>query len=310
MPICDVSVVIPTYNRPELLKRALMSVARQTCAPRETIVVDDNSEAPVEPFVAGLDLGIPVKAIRHDENRGPAAARNTGLRAAKGTYVAFLDCDDEWLPQKLEHQIGFLTTAERSSNHPVASATGFEIDHGLGTFVRRPNDHRSTEDIIWGCGLSPGSTLMCNRALFHEFGPFNEALRRFEDWDWLLRFIEPGTVAVLPDVLARVHVLSRPAEAVVRQSGARLYDLALASHLSRHPAMMRRLRSSLFIEYAAASHHAGRSVEAALWAIRALLLWPFRNLGFFWRLTGHVARGRPSHSPRPEAAAERLAGNG
>src|SRR6185436_1915261 len=98
MPL--VSVIIPTLNRPVFLQAALRSVLCQTSKDFEVLVVDDGSTIDVFPILKGLDDGR-IRYFRHESNRGEAAARNTGIRNARGAYVAFLDDDDEWLPEKL-----------------------------------------------------------------------------------------------------------------------------------------------------------------------------------------------------------------
>src|SRR3954464_14214558 len=90
------SVIIPTYGRPKFLSEAVASVLAQTCADFECIVVDDAG-----PELATLPNDARIRVIRRDENGGPPAARNTGIDAARGTYVAFLDDDDVWLPTRL-----------------------------------------------------------------------------------------------------------------------------------------------------------------------------------------------------------------
>src|SRR5690242_15610224 len=103
---CDVSVVIPVYNRAELLRWPLRSIADQTLPPLEVLVVDDCSapdeagkiRALVERFGNSLNL----RLLRTDRNGGQSYARNLGIREARGKYVAFLDSDDFWLPEKLE----------------------------------------------------------------------------------------------------------------------------------------------------------------------------------------------------------------
>ena len=101
----SVSVVIPTFNRKELVFQALDSVARQTCPPLEVIVVDDcSSDGTVEALRAAR-FPFPVRIVSQATNQGPAAARNAGILKAGGRYIAFLDSDDVWLPEKLERQV-------------------------------------------------------------------------------------------------------------------------------------------------------------------------------------------------------------
>ena len=99
-----VSVIIPTYNRAHLVGRAIRSVLNQTYQDFEIIVVDDGSTDNTEEVVKSFN-DPRIRYIRHEENKGAAAARNTGIKAAKGKFIAFQDSDDEWLPKKLEKQM-------------------------------------------------------------------------------------------------------------------------------------------------------------------------------------------------------------
>jgi len=102
-----VSAVITTYDRPTHLRSAVESVREQTYDRIELVVVDDHSETPARDTLRDVELEplAGFECIRHEENRGANAARNTGIRAASGEYVAFLDDDDQWLPEKTERQV-------------------------------------------------------------------------------------------------------------------------------------------------------------------------------------------------------------
>ena len=102
-----VSVVIPTYNRAELINRAIESVLQQTYSDVEIIVVDDASEDETESAVKKIKSD-KLRYIRLKQNGGACKTRNMGIRAAKGNYVAFLDSDDMWKTDKLEKQMAFL----------------------------------------------------------------------------------------------------------------------------------------------------------------------------------------------------------
>src|SRR5215471_7855638 len=102
-----VSVIIPTHNRAEFLRSAITSVLNQTYQDFEIIVVDDASTDKTPEVVASFHDG-KIKYIRHDANKGDAGSRNTGIRNSSGDFLAFLDDDDEWLPEKLQMQVGLL----------------------------------------------------------------------------------------------------------------------------------------------------------------------------------------------------------
>lgn len=101
----DISVVLPVYNRARELERALASIAGQTRPVDEVIVVDDRSTDRSVEAACAFRGPFEVVVLRHDRNAGASAARNTGLAAARGRWVAFLDSDDEWLPDKIERQL-------------------------------------------------------------------------------------------------------------------------------------------------------------------------------------------------------------
>lgn len=102
-----VSAIITTYNRPTHLRDAIGSVLEQTYDTIELVVVDDHSETPAEAVVDDLELDAleRCQVVRHEENRGANAARNTGIQSATGDYVAFLDDDDQWVPKKIARQV-------------------------------------------------------------------------------------------------------------------------------------------------------------------------------------------------------------
>lgn len=116
-----VSVIVPTFNSAATIERALTSVAAQTYRPAEVLVIDDASSDDTVAVATELAarLGSPrIRIIRHEQNRGPAAARNAGWDEAKFSYVAFLDADDTWHPRKLEIQYGWM------AQHPDVGISG------------------------------------------------------------------------------------------------------------------------------------------------------------------------------------------
>src|SRR5215510_15182639 len=129
MVMALVSVIVPTYNRADTIKRAIRSVRAQTFTDWELIVVDDGSTDNTVALIEGCDPRL--KLIRQ-ENQGTAVARNAGLRASEGSYIAFLDSDDEWLPHHLELCVGFL---EAFPGEQFVTSELWE-DLGQGRFVK------------------------------------------------------------------------------------------------------------------------------------------------------------------------------
>lgn len=252
-----VSVVIPVFNRAHLVASAIDSVLGQSCddISVDLIIVDDGSS---DDLAGTLQrYGSRIACIRHDKNAGAAAARNSGVAAARGDYVAFLDSDDEWLPKKLALQIGMM----RDRNW-VASCTAYYL-------ARRGSAERvspaletgtlSLSDLVWGCFVSPGSTLVFKRELFQEVGPLDTRLGRLEDWDWLLRYAYKHNLAFIAEPLARIHVTPMTNFAPVLS--------ALDAMRSKHSVKLsgrdrRHFGAALDMEKAAAFYRAGRIGEA------------------------------------------------
>lgn len=197
-----VSVIIPVFNRQDVLRRAVASVLAQTFQDYELIVVDDGSAKQVVDALSEARDKISLCVIRHDRNRGAAAARNTGAGAASGRYLAFLDSDDTWYNEKLALQVAFME-AEAGRR---ASCTGFALVGEHGVFDRRlPPEVSDLGEILWGCRISPGTTLMIERTLWEETGPMDETLDRLEDWDWMIHAVKHAPFHGLREVLAEVH---------------------------------------------------------------------------------------------------------
>jgi glycosyltransferase involved in cell wall biosynthesis len=196
-----VSVVIPTFARPQLVVRAARSALEQTLRTIEVIVVVDGRDRPT--IDALTQIRDPrTRVILPDRHLGNADARNTGVERSHARWVAFLDDDDEWAPQKLSAQ---LRTAERSRYHyPIVSCHILARD-GQGRFVwprRRPSPNEPLGDYLFcrrspftGEGIIQTSTIFTSRDLLDAV-PFASGLRRYVDIDWLLRATARSGVGV------------------------------------------------------------------------------------------------------------------
>lgn len=172
-----VSVVIPTYNRPEQLIRACDAVFRQTYEPIEVVVVNDNSDADYSGVVA--ELGSKITYVERTVNGGGSAARNTGIEAAKGEYVAFLDDDDIWNTDKLMKQIASLDGIHSASH------CGYEL-RSTGKIRIEEKAIISGEDLRENNKLASTSGLLAKRELLLKHR-FDETLKRSQDWDLYIR---------------------------------------------------------------------------------------------------------------------------
>ena len=257
--------------------RALRSVTCQSFDDLEIIVVDDGSTDETVAIVEAAHIPN-LTLIRHPWNQGAAAARNTGIRASRGRYVAFLDSDDVWAPEKLTRQLSKL---DRVLADIMACTSGYCL-HRHGTKVSIPNDlspGQFRQQILFGCSISPGTTLVVDRRVFDKIGFFDVTLRRLEDWDWLLRFAEHYDMTSVTEPLADVYLepTSRPELVLDALRRIRTTHLRrLSSWTAR-----RQLLSSVLVEHAAVMNRSGKPLCAVLIILASLALYPFRNAAFY-----------------------------
>jgi glycosyltransferase involved in cell wall biosynthesis len=193
-----VSVIIPVYNQAKLLAEALDSVQAQTFENLETIVIDDNSTTD---FKSILDEhGDSIRVITHKENKGAAAARNTGIEAARGQYISFLDADDLWRPRKIEKQH---TVFERGDDNLGLVYTGFAHQDTDGSeWIRRPRTRGDIYVEELECDrIHPTSTVMIRRECVDRVGRFDTSLPSRQDYDLWIRITEHYEVDYVDDVL-------------------------------------------------------------------------------------------------------------
>ena len=203
MPARLISCIVPVFNGERYLAEALQSILAQTYRPLEIIVADDGSTDGTADVVAGY--GDQVHYL-WQPNSGPATARNLGLATAQGEFVAFLDADDLWHPEKLMRQMARIE-ARPELDLTVAHVQNFGIPEPVEE-AERARNHRLGHAL-------PGyttATLLARRTLFEVVGPFDPALQHGDSLDWFLRAAEQGAVMeLIPDVLAyrRLHQSNR-----------------------------------------------------------------------------------------------------
>lgn len=181
-------MVIPTYKRPHLLVRAIDCVLKQTYPNLEIVVVDDGSGDETESTVRGI-VDPRVRYVRHEINKGLPAARNTGIRAARGDCIAFLDDDDEWRIDKLERQVKVL------EKYDAVLCTGIWNGYPL-RIHNRPDVTLS--DLRAG-SFNPSGLLVRTHVLREVW--FDEGLREGEDWDALIRIAQRYSIGWEPEPL-------------------------------------------------------------------------------------------------------------
>ena len=198
-----VSVIIPTYNRANLIGRAIQSVLDQTYRNIEIIVVDDASNDNTEEIVTKF-RNKNVVYIRHDRNKGGGAARNAGIIASSGQYIAFLDDDDEWLNDKLEKQVQTIKTL---SPEWGGIYCGFYRITGKKTEkveVFEKGDLK-TELLREKLDIGSSSTLLFIKKIIIEIGLFDETFERNQDFELLIRFFRKYKLFSLKEPLVKIY---------------------------------------------------------------------------------------------------------
>ena len=192
-----ISVVISTYNRKNLLKRAIESVIKQTLNPFEIIVVDDGSIDGTQSWLADK---FPFVRCLYQNNSGVSRARNNGIKSAQGSWIALLDSDDEWLPDKLEQQVKLI----RDIPETLFCHTN-EIWIRNGVRVNQMKKHQKYggdifEKCLDMCRISPSSSII-KKEIFDIVGLFDESLNICEDYDLWLRITSKFSVSFLDQPL-------------------------------------------------------------------------------------------------------------
>jgi glycosyltransferase involved in cell wall biosynthesis len=272
-PTPEISVVIPTRNRWRALSTTLASALGQEGVEHEVIVVDDASTDGTPERLAQMDAPR-VRIIRHPARRHVAAARNSGIEAARGAWVAFLDDDDLWAPHKLRLQLAAASTPETVMAY--AAAVMVDPDRSLLATRAAPPPDGLLPMLLRGNWIPVGaSNVIARTQVVKRLRGFDERLRHFADWDMWIRLAAEGSAAACPEPLAAY---------VVHPHNMLLSD---SRHVPKEFGVMLRKHRARAGEYGVAPDRifpdemgvyrwlgwtharAGRRTRASLWYLRA-----------------------------------------
>ena len=306
-----VTVVLTTYDRREFLPEAIETVAEQTYDEIELVVVDDHSsESPRDIVENAPDEGLrDIVFVRHDENRGASAARNTGIKRASGELIALLDDDDLWEPDKIERQVAVF---RRSGEEVGVVCTGIRSVDADGATFRTKEVERNgkiTKQLLCGASV-PMPSVLVRLSVINDAGLFDERLRLYEDQEWMIRLSQQGEFRSVGDPL----VVSR------RDGHTQLTDDIETKRTESYPLFMEKCRPiaaeygrlferkmvahwSFTLGYVSLAH--GEAAQARGFIGEAIRTWPFASefylyglfaaLGDRWYARARTAKRRIEH---------------
>ena len=274
-----VSVIIPAYNAARTLETTVQSVYGQSLQDFEIVIVDDGSKdntLEVAQRIAASDSRIKVVA---QSNSGAAAARNAGIKAAMGEYVAFLDADDLWLPQKLERQIALLN----SEKDAAAVQTGaYYVNDDLEVLSVRPcviPEDVLLETLLFRSFPALMSTLLVKRSAFDKIGLLNTKLVILEDWELAIRLSRFCNLKSIEEPLAlyrnypgnrsrdlSIHI--EPGHIILEKL---FQDPTLPAHIKQRKAL---IYSTFYRMLSGAAFNVGKYGDTLKFGIKSLLTHP------------------------------------
>lgn len=199
-----VSVIIPTYNRPEPLMQSIQTVLNQTYKGNIEIIIIDDSEVSWEQEIEDkfskrlLEVGNrDIKYIHKAKKEGSPKARNIGINEAEGEYIAFLDDDDEWLPEKIEKQVKLM-----EKHKDLGLVICYSLDKRFGRErISKPSEIITHETILKAFNLSSSSSYLVRKDALEEAGGFDISLPSAQEYDLAIRLSKRYKVRCIPEVL-------------------------------------------------------------------------------------------------------------
>jgi glycosyltransferase involved in cell wall biosynthesis len=188
-----VSVIIPTRNRYNYLKLAIESVLLQTWKNIEIIIVDEASSDKSVDYLNNLASNRTIILIRNDKPTGGGNARNLGIAKANGYYIAFLDDDDTWMPNKIELQISLF---ESSKDVSLVTCSYLNITPGKKTKIINIFPVKNEQELLQGNNYGGASMYLTTKTNLENLGGFDKSLSSGQDWDLLIKMYQIGTILI------------------------------------------------------------------------------------------------------------------
>lgn len=290
-----VSVVLPTYNRPERLAVAAESVNEQSYGPIELLVVDDHSERPAREVLetealVGEPGGIEeVRHVRHDRNRGANAARNSGIEAASGEFVAFLDDDDRWAPEKIARQVGRFRETDPSVGVVYTGTTYTDPDGTVQRAESAVTHDDATRAILVGKRIGEFPALLVRREVFDAAGLPDERFPSWQDREWCLRASRHCSFEAVADPLL-IREVGHGDQ--ISDDFASKRDVSYPLFVRKHRPLAadygriveRRFVASLSRHLGMAAVSTGHYDDARRYLLRAIRYWPGETLAYSYLL--------------------------
>ena len=271
-----VSVVVPTYNYRHYVGEAIESVLAQSHQPLEILVVDDGSTDGTQEELRRFNGRI---RYLHQPNRGLSAARNTGILAAAGEFIALLDADDLWAPTKIEKQMALMDSPEVgvvfcALNRIDVRSGAEEVKHCL------PDSRGDLRRMLLHRNCMTASTVLVRRACFEKAGLFDESLRSAEDWDMWIRISRHFHFDYVPEPLItyRIHGANMTKKiATMHQYQMQVLRRAFDEDPIAAADRLLRRRGLAYVHFDAGDEYfaAGDYRAARRHLLRSVVLWPF-----------------------------------
>lgn len=287
MNFCDVTVIIPNYNRTTLLQRALNSIKEQTLPPKEVIIVDDCSESSkfseIQQIVQQLSRDLKITLLVNERNSGANHSRNRGIFSATSKYLAFLDSDDLWMPEKLERQIRQIEKAKVTNSRPALSGTGRYRVNADGNLIARQFGGKllNAEKIRHANFIGTLSSIVVESWIAKHIHGFNELLSACQDWDFFIRLADYVQYVGIPEPLC-IYV-DHDEERITLNNKKRLkaHLFIYKNYIKNSMSLSRFSRSEFYRNIAEDYQALGNSRKAALYYAKHRSL---RTSNFSYRL--------------------------